>query len=92
MTSETSGLQCYEKVKADKSQQEDGAHKKDRLETYLHAQLCKNPSAELLEEYQSKIKFDWISFYHEVYADEYSSLGRAEWLTGRTLGSLPAHS
>jgi 5-methylcytosine-specific restriction endonuclease McrA len=62
--------QCYEKVKADKSQQEDGAHKKDRLETYLHAQLCKNPSAELLEEYQSKIKFDWIWFYHEVYANE----------------------
>lgn len=62
--------QCYEQVKADKSKQENGAHKKDRLETYLHAQLCKNPSDALLEQYQSKIRFDWISLYHEVYADE----------------------
>jgi 5-methylcytosine-specific restriction endonuclease McrA len=62
--------QCYEQVKPDKSQQENGAHKKDRLETYIHAQLCKNPSAELLEEYQSKVKSDWISFYHEIYVDE----------------------
>ena len=46
------------------------SHKEDRLETYIHAQLCKNPSAKLLEEYQSKIRSDWISFYHEVYADE----------------------
>ncbi|MCS3725915.1 HNH endonuclease [Bradyrhizobium betae] len=62
--------QCYEQVKPDKSQQEDGAHKKDRLETYLHAQLCKSPSDDLLREYQSKIRSNWISFYHEVYADE----------------------
>jgi 5-methylcytosine-specific restriction endonuclease McrA len=62
--------QCYEQVKPDKSQQENGAHKKDRLETYIHAQLCKNPSAELLEEYQSKIRSNWIWFYHEIYADE----------------------
>jgi 5-methylcytosine-specific restriction endonuclease McrA len=62
--------QCYEKVMADKNEQENGAHKKDRLETYLHSQLCKNPSDELLKEYQNKIRFDWISFDHEVYADE----------------------
>jgi 5-methylcytosine-specific restriction endonuclease McrA len=62
--------QCYEQVKPDKSQQENGAHKKDRLETHLHAQLCKNPSAALLEEYQNKIRFSWISFYEEVYAGE----------------------
>lgn len=62
--------QCYEQVKPDKSQQENGAHKKDRLETYIHAQLCKNPSAALLDEYQNKIRFNWISFYEEVYGGE----------------------
>jgi 5-methylcytosine-specific restriction endonuclease McrA len=50
--------QCYEQVKPDKSQQENGAHKKDQLETYIHAQLCKNPAAALLEEYQNKIRFN----------------------------------
>lgn len=62
--------QCYEQVRPDKDEQENGAHKKDRLETYIHAELCRNPSDELLAEYQGKIRSDWISFYHEVYADE----------------------
>ncbi|PIT01989.1 hypothetical protein TSA1_15365 [Bradyrhizobium nitroreducens] len=62
--------QCYEQVRPDKNEQENGAHKKDRLETYIHAELCRNPSDELLAEYQTKIRSDWISFYHEIYADE----------------------
>jgi HNH endonuclease len=62
--------QCYEQVRPDKSTQENGAHKKDRLETFIHADLCKNPSDTLLDKYQRKIKFDWISFYQEVYGDE----------------------
>ncbi|MGT2501253.1 HNH endonuclease [Bradyrhizobium guangxiense] len=62
--------QCYEQVRPDKDEQENGAHKKDRLETFIHAELCRNPSDELLAEYQSKIRSDWISFYHEIYAGE----------------------
>jgi 5-methylcytosine-specific restriction endonuclease McrA len=62
--------QCYEQVNPDKSKQENGAHKKDRLETYIHAQLCKTPSEALLDKYQREIKFNWISFYHEIYGNE----------------------
>jgi hypothetical protein len=61
--------QCYERVYKDKSSQDDGAHKKDQLETRLHKDLCQSPSAELLSQYQDGIKYNWISFYHRIYGD-----------------------
>jgi Phage integrase, N-terminal SAM-like domain len=61
--------QCYEPVKEDKSKQADGAHKKDRLETELHRRVCKAKSAGLLKKYQSKIRTNWISLYHEIYGN-----------------------
>jgi 5-methylcytosine-specific restriction endonuclease McrA len=62
--------QCYEPVNKDKSKQLDGAHKKDRLETELHRRLCTSKSTALLQEYQNKIRTNWISFYHEIYGNE----------------------
>jgi hypothetical protein len=70
--------QCYEQVKSDKRERENGAHKKDRLETNIHAELCRNPSDERLAEYQSKITSDWISFYNEIYAGEMELAPAAE--------------
>jgi hypothetical protein len=37
--------ECYEVVKSSKSQQADGAHKKDRLETELHKRVCDGGTA-----------------------------------------------
>jgi 5-methylcytosine-specific restriction endonuclease McrA len=63
--------QCYEVVnKQDKSRQQDGAHKKDRLETELHKRLCKSPSQETLYRYQNGFKNNWLTLYHETYPDE----------------------
>lgn len=62
--------ECYEQVEADKSQQDDGAHKKDRLENELHKRLCANPSAALLKRYQKGIATDWIALYQEVFGDD----------------------
>ena len=39
--------QCYEPVRSNKSQQADGANKKDPLESYLHRVVC-NPESETL--------------------------------------------
>jgi hypothetical protein len=62
--------QCYELTKDNKSQQEDGAHKKDRLELALSARLCNKPSKALLVRYQNKIKNDWLALYHELFGDQ----------------------
>jgi hypothetical protein len=64
--------QCYEIVKKDKTEQADGAYKKDRLENQLHKLVCAaSPSNRqaLLSEYQRKIASDWIVLYHEIYGD-----------------------
>ena len=59
--------QCYERVMKDKSEQADGAHKKDQLENELHRRVCAAMSTDLLAEYQQKIATDWIKLYHEIY-------------------------
>lgn len=61
--------ECYEPVNKNKSLQADGAHKKDRLETYLHQKVCNPRSETLLKEYQGKLKRDWLALYHEIYGD-----------------------
>jgi hypothetical protein len=62
--------ECYELSKDDKSKQENGAHKKDRLEQGLSRKLCKNPSRTLLESYQAAFKSDWLALYREVYGNK----------------------
>jgi hypothetical protein len=64
--------QCYEVVKQDKGEQDDGAYKKDRLENKLHNLVCAAKPADreaLLLDYQRKIADDWIMLYHQVYGD-----------------------
>jgi len=61
--------ECYELTEADKSQQENGAHKKDRLEQGLSKNLCKNPSKAQLKEYQDAFKSDWLALYRTVYGN-----------------------
>jgi len=63
--------ECYEQVEPNKSEQEDGAHKKDQLETRLNKELCKDghPTQEKLDEYRTEIKTDWIALYHKIYGD-----------------------
>lgn len=62
--------ECYEPVKANKSKQANGAHKKDRLENELGKRVCNPQSASLLKEYQQKIAADWVGLYHEIYPSE----------------------
>jgi hypothetical protein len=59
--------QCYEPTNPDKSKQANGAHKKDRLETYLHRKVCEKRAAKLLKQYQTKIRRNWLSLYREIY-------------------------
>lgn len=61
--------QCYELTKKDKSQQDDGAHKKDRLETFLYKDVCAKQSLDLLWTYQRRMKENWLDLYHEIYGD-----------------------
>lgn len=64
------GPQCYEVIKKKKSEQADGAYKKDRLENKLHKLVCAARPADraaLLLEYQRKIVQDWIALYHEIF-------------------------
>ena len=46
--------QCYELTKKKKIEQDDGAHKKDRLEAFLHKDVCAKKSGVLLWSYQQK--------------------------------------
>ena len=62
--------ECYALTKADKSKQEYGAHKKDRLEQGLSTKLCKNPSKALLQQYQDAFKTDWLALYRSVYGNK----------------------
>jgi hypothetical protein len=62
--------QCYELTKDDKSLQEDGAHKKDRLEQALSVKLCKKPSKALLARYQKAFKTDWLALYRNLYGNK----------------------
>jgi hypothetical protein len=59
--------QCYELTKKNKSLQDDGAHKKDRLEAFLHKDVCTRKSTDLLQTYQRKIKENWLNLYHSIY-------------------------
>lgn len=43
-----------------------GAHEKDKVENYLHSQVCKNKMS--LEDAQNAIKNDWLSIYRKIYA------------------------
>jgi len=62
--------ECYELTVADKSKQEDGAHKKDRLEQGLSKKLCGNPSKALLTQYQEAFRTDWLALYRKVYGSK----------------------
>lgn len=62
--------ECYEVVNKNKKLQADGAHKKDRLETFLHSKVCNPRSEVLLKRYQRKMSEDWLALYHEIYGDE----------------------
>lgn len=44
-----------------------GAHVKDRLENYMHEQVC--AGAMSLQEAQSEISEDWIAAYHKYLGD-----------------------
>lgn len=62
--------QCYEPVRKVKSQQADGANKKDRLESYLHQVVCHPESEALLWQYQQQISHDWLALYHAIYGNK----------------------
>jgi hypothetical protein len=59
--------ECYELTVGDKSKQDDGAHKKDRLETAMGNKLCQTPTNALLKKYQDAFKSDWLALYRKVY-------------------------
>jgi 5-methylcytosine-specific restriction endonuclease McrA len=61
--------ECYEPVMKDKSQQANGAHKKDRLETYLHRKVCHPQSAALFKQYQNAIAANWLLLYWSIYGN-----------------------
>ena len=61
--------QCYELTKKKKSQQDNGAHKKDRLEAFLHKDVCANRSDALLWSYQQRIRSNWLALYHDIFGD-----------------------
>lgn len=68
--------ECYEPIKAQKSAQLDGAHKKDRLETALHKQICAKgltatKASALLHQYQNDFKTDWKALYTRTYPNEH---------------------
>ena len=62
--------ECYEPVKPNKSDQADGAHKKDRLEIELHRRICDGGTTAMLKQYQQQFKSNWLSLYHKIYGDE----------------------
>ena|ERR1700741_2978508 len=62
--------ECYEPVNSDKSQQADGANKKDRLEKELHRRVCNTKSVEKLHDYQTGFETDWLELYHQIYGDD----------------------
>jgi 5-methylcytosine-specific restriction endonuclease McrA len=59
--------ECYELSKDDKSKQDNGAHKKDRLEQGLSIKLCKKPTTALLKKYQLAFETDWLALYKNMY-------------------------
>ena len=61
--------QCYELTKKKKIEQDDGAHKKDRLEAFLHKDVCAKNSEDLLWSYQQKIRSNWLALYHDSFGN-----------------------
>jgi 5-methylcytosine-specific restriction endonuclease McrA len=59
--------QCYELVNKDKSQQDDGAHKKDQLETKLSKDVCTSKTQDDLDQYRKDIVADWTALYQKTY-------------------------
>ncbi len=59
-----------------------GFHEKDKVENYLHAQVCSG--AMTLEEAQKAISTDWIAVYNQMTGDSGSTSGNSDGGDGST--------